>query len=105
MITSGEGKHKIWLERFEIGQDTVYILGGGEKPHIGGAVICEPGKNPQTISLKNHHDYEVLELVAKSACKKFKKTVVAVGGIHIDNASKKDIEIILKNCKELVSCI
>jgi len=105
MITSGEGKHKIWLKSFEIGQDILYILGGGEKPHIGGTVLCEPGKKPQTISLKHHRDIEVLEPLAKTACKKLNKTVVAVGGIHIDNASKKDIEIILENCRELISCI
>jgi hypothetical protein len=28
-----------------------------------------------------------------------------VGGIHIDEASKAEIEIIVKNCKELVKCI
>ena len=29
MITSGEGKYKVFLEEKKIGDDLVYILGGG----------------------------------------------------------------------------
>ena len=105
MNTSGEEKYKVWLKKLEIGDDKVYILGGGEKPHVGGLVICEPGKKPQSISLGTHHDCAVLKPIAKAACKKYDTTAVAIGGIHINNASKEEINIILKNCKELVECI
>ena len=54
MITSGEGKYKVWLQQKKIGDNLVYILGGGEKPHIGGVVICEPGKSSQVIRLHGH---------------------------------------------------
>jgi len=105
MITSGEGKYKVFLEKKELDGDLVYILGGGEKSHIGGIVICEPGKDSQVIRLENHYDYQVLTPIAETACKKYNKTVVAVGGIHIDNATKEEIKIIVKNCKELEKCI
>jgi len=101
MITSGKGKHKVFLEKKELDDDLVLILGGGEKSHIGGVVLCEPGKEPKVISLGNHHDYVVLEPLAKDASKKYNKTVVAVGGIHIDNAKKEEIEKIVDNCKKL----
>ena len=39
MITSGEGRYKVWLKEERIGNDRLYILGGGEKPHIGGMVV------------------------------------------------------------------
>ena len=105
MITSGEGKFRVWLRRLRIGEDRIYILGGGDKSHIGGLVICEPGKKPQSISLESHYDYIVLEPIANAACKKYNTTSVAIGGIHIDNASKKDIDILIKNCEEIVECI
>jgi len=101
MIISGEGKYKVFLEKKELDDDLVLILGGGEKSHVGGMVYCEPGKKPVVVRLENHHDYIVLEQIAEEACKKYKKNVLAVGGIHIDDASKDEIEIIVSNCKDL----
>jgi len=105
MITSGEGRYKVWLKQEEIGEDRLYILGGGEKPHIGGVVVAEPGKKPQTVRLETHYDHVVLKPIAEEACTKYNVTAVAVGGIHIDDASKDEIEIIVRNCKELMKCI
>ncbi len=105
MITSGEGKYKVWLEEKKIGNDILFILGGGEQSHIGGVVICEPNKNPQVIQLEGHYDDVVLKPIAEAACKKYKTKVVAVGGVHVDNATKQEIEKLVENCKELIKCI
>jgi len=105
MITSGEGKYKVFLEEKKIDADLIYILSGGEKSHIGGVVICEPGKKTQVIALEGHYDHIVLQPIAEAACKKYNTKVVAIGGIHVDNASKEEIDILVNNCKELVKCI
>jgi len=105
MITYGDGKYKVWLEEKKIGNDLIYILGGGEKSHIGGIVICEPKKETQVIGFEGHYDYIVLQPIAEKAYKKYKTRVVALGGVHIDNASKEEIEKLVENCKELVKCI
>jgi len=101
MITSGEGKYKVFLDKIELDSDLVFIVGGGEKSHIGAIVICEKNKEPKTIKLDGHYDYVVLEPIAKAAYEKYNKKVLVIGGIHIDNASKQEIDIIIKNCKEL----
>ncbi|RLF57713.1 MAG: hypothetical protein DRN27_07215 [Thermoplasmata archaeon] len=98
MITSGEGKYKVTLEEKKIGKNILYILSGGEKPHIGGVVICEIENAPQVITLGSHFDHIVLEPIAKRGCEKNQTTVVAIGGMHIDNATKKEIEIIKNHC-------
>ena len=105
MITSGEGKYKVFLEKRELGEDIIFILGGGEKSHIGGAVICQPKKKPYILTYLNHHDHIILTPIAKAASKRYNKTVITIGGIHIDNATKKEIQIIIDNCKELIKCI
>ena len=105
MITSGEGKYKVWLEQHKIGNDLVFFLGGGERSHIGGLVICEPGKPLQVIRLEGHYDDLVLQPIAEIACKKYKTKVVAVGGVHVDHATKKEIELLVKNCHKLVEKI
>ena len=105
MITSGKGKYKVWLERKNIGKDLIYILGGGEKAHIGGIVICEPDKPTNAIRLEGHYDDIVLKPIAEEACKKYNVKVVAIGGVHVDNATKEEIDKLVMNCKELVKCI
>ena len=47
----------------------------------------------------------MLQPIAEAACKKYNVKVVALGGIHIDNASKEEIEKLVENCKELEKCI
>ena len=105
MITSGEGKYKVFIKEIKNGDDLIYILGGGERSHIGGIVICEPGKEAQSISLEGHYDDIVLQPIAETACKKYNTKVVAVGGVHVDNASQEEIDLLVKNCKDLVKCI
>jgi hypothetical protein len=105
MITSGEGKYKVFFKKIENGDDLIYILGGGERSHIGGIVICEPDKKTQPIRLEGHYDDIVLLPIAEAACKKYKTKVVAVGGVHVDNASQEEIDLLVKNCKDLVKCI
>jgi hypothetical protein len=105
MITSGEGKYKVFLDKIEMTNDIVYILGGGEKPHIGGIVICEPNKESHIIKFANHYDHIVIKPIAEAACKKYSKKVVVLGGVHVDNATKDEIDLLVENCKELIRCI
>ncbi|UCE39497.1 MAG: hypothetical protein JSW00_09850 [Thermoplasmata archaeon] len=105
MITAGSGKYKVWLKKEILSGELLFILGGGERPHIGGVVVMEPGKEPETIKLEGHYDHIVLEPIAKKACEKYNTKVVVVGGVHVDEASKDEIDILVKNCKELAECI
>jgi gallate decarboxylase subunit D len=105
MITSGKGKYKVWLKRDKIGEDLVFFLGGGERSHIGGVVICQPGKPVQAIRLTGHYDDIVLQPIAELACSKYKTKVVALGGVHVDHATKQEIDLLVENCKKLVERI
>jgi hypothetical protein len=105
MITAGSGKYKVWLKEEKLSENRLYILGGGERPHIGGIVVMEPKKKAKIVKFEGHYDHIVLEPIAKEACKKYNTKVVAVGGVHIDNASQEEIDLLVENCKELVKCI
>lgn len=102
MITSGEGKYRVWVKKQSVGSDLLLILGGGERSHVGGVVVCEPGKGPLVLSLAGHYDTVVLTMLAQAACTKYGQTVVAVGGIHVDNASKEEINLLVQNCRALI---
>lgn len=105
MDTLGEGRYKVFLNKIEVGKDKIYIVGGGEKPHVGGIVVCRPNKKPQTIAFERHYDYIVLEPIAVAACKKYNTKCVAIGGIHLDDAKKEEIDIIIKQCEKLIKYI
>jgi len=105
MNTFGRGKYKVWLERYDIGDDLVYVLGGGERSHIGGVVIAEPDKKVKVIRLHGHYDDVVLKPIAEVACQKYKTKIVAVGGVHVDHATQEEINLLVKNCKTLVKTI
>ena len=102
MNTSGNGKYKVWLKKQKIGEDLVFFLGGGQRAHLGGVVVCEPGKKPQVIRLTGHYDDIVLKPIAKKACEKYKTKVVALGGVHVEHATKQEIKLLVENCKKLV---
>ena len=105
MITAGSGKYKVWLTQEILGDERLYILGGGERPHIGGVVVMEPQKKKKVIKFGGHYDHIVLEPIAKKACEKYNTRVVAIGGVHVDDASKDEIDLLVKNCRELEKCI
>jgi hypothetical protein len=105
MITSGRGKYKVWLQRHNIGEDIVFFLGGGERSHIGGIVIAEPQKKKKSIRLTGHYDDIVLAPIAEAACKKYKKKIIAIGGVHVDNATKEEIALLVENCRKLAQKI
>ncbi len=105
MNTAGRGKYKVWLEEYKLTDERIYILGGGERSHIGGIVVKEPGKKINMIKFEGHYDHIVLKPIAEEACRKYNTKVVAIGGVHVDNATKEEIDTLVKNCKELVKCI
>jgi len=105
MITAGEGKHMVWLRKQELDKGLVLMLGGGDSSHIGGAAYVTPDGEEDVLEVKGHRDLDVLLPIARAASEKYGVPVMAVGGIHIDNASKSDIELLVSNCKELLKCI
>ncbi|MBA3045563.1 MAG: hypothetical protein KKH41_04135 [Candidatus Thermoplasmatota archaeon] len=105
MIMAGEGKHRVWLRKQELDKGLVLMLGGGESSHVGGAAYVTPDGDEDIMEVKGHHDMKVLLPIARGACEKYGVPVMAVGGIHIENASKSDIELLVSNCMELLKCI
>lgn len=102
MLTAGEGKHRVWLKKQEgLSGDLVYILGGGNRPHIGSIVLKVPGEETRVLNIGTHKDFHVLVPIAEKACEKYGVTVVVVGGVHIDEATREDIDLVMANCRSL----
>ena len=106
MLSAGKGKYRVWLRELRVGKDIVLLLGGGEKPHIGTIVVAEPGKkafvfNRKTQKGRAHKEYVVARPIAEKAAAKYKRPVVCIAGIHVENATKEEIGLLVKNCAEI----
>ncbi|MEM4657648.1 MAG: hypothetical protein QXX77_04410 [Candidatus Methanosuratincola sp.] len=93
----GEGRYQIFAEAIRAGDDILVFVGGGEKPHIGGFSLSEPSASPVSLSIPLHKDFVVSHQVSEKVSKATGKRCLAVAGIHIENATKEEISILVKN--------
>lgn len=112
-LEEGEGRTKLHLIAVFSGDDLIVVIFGGDRPHIGSVSVAYPpftdeekkrgrdGVVLDTISLPGHKDYVVSEIVAKKVSRVLGRVVAVSAGIHIEKASKAEIEEILKNSEKL----
>ncbi|MDI3480682.1 MAG: hypothetical protein PWQ97_337 [Tepidanaerobacteraceae bacterium] len=111
----GEGRYCLEsvVTRSE-GGINVYV-GGGERPHIGTVVLSQPRPSlkcdvsisctTSVINIPGHMDDAVAVPMAEEICKAMNQVVVVTCGIHIDNATNKEIDKIIRNGRELTKII
>jgi len=102
MISAGEGRYSVNLESYVIGNDRLVIITGGEEKHIGSATLIEAKGHLQTMIKKGHQDHVVSEKMANMIYDKMGEDLLVVCGIHIDDASKEDIDILVHNAQACV---
>ena len=105
------GRHSIFLEAKDIGKDLLITIYGGDEHHLGGVAVAYETRSHyrdastvsvSTITFPGHKDYLVANSAAERICKTLQKSVIVTTGIHYDNATKSDIEDILKTVDWLV---
>ncbi len=102
MISVGEGRYIVSLKCHKLGQDRLVIITGGEEKHIGSATLIEEKGYLQTISKKGHKDHIISERMANIIYDRTGKDLLVVCGIHIDDASKEEIDILVHNAQACV---
>ncbi len=102
MISAGEGKYTVRLESYGIGKDMFIVITGGEEEHIGSATLIEEKGYLQTMIKKGHQDYVISEKMANIIYDTIEKDLLVVCGIHIDDASKEEIDILIDNAQTCV---
>ena len=102
MIRVGEGRYSVRLESYNIGNDMLIVITGGEEDHIGSATLIEEKDHLQTIIKKGHQDHVISEKIANIIYDTIEKDLLVVCGIHIDDASKEEIDILIGNAQVCV---
>lgn len=78
------------------------LITGGVKTHIGAISICGPGEKPDTKCFPGHKDQHISDPWAKTLANHLGEPVCVVCGIHYDNATRKEIEQIMKITDEML---
>jgi hypothetical protein len=105
-ISEGMGRERVSLSTQMIGKDlVVFIFNGGG--HLGAVAVAdyspeEDRTSTSVITRLGHKDDSVAYDAAYKLCKRFKKPVCAIAGIHLDNITDEEIAQITQNCEKLV---
>jgi alpha-beta hydrolase superfamily lysophospholipase len=112
IVEKKAGRHTIYLETKEIGNDLLIAIYGGDEHHIGGVATAYPTESHyrdattisvNTLTLPGHKDYVVATDAAEKICKALEVPTVVAVGIHYDKASKREIEEIISVVNVLVN--
>ena len=105
------GKYTIILDAQTIGSDILVTIFGGDEYHIGGISVAYPTKSHyrdattislNSITLPGHKDYILSNEIAEKIAGALEKVVTVVVGIHMEHATKDDIEMAVKTSHHLV---
>jgi len=102
MISAGKGRYAVALECHKIGKDRLVVITGGEEEHIGSVTLIEEKEHLQTISKQGHKDHIISEKMANIIYDKIGKDLLVICGIHVEDASKEEIDSLVRNAKECV---
>jgi hypothetical protein len=111
--TYEDGKYSLHAAVIRTPDGINIYLGGGELPHIGTVVISQPRQSlkgnglisctTSVFNLISHKDDGLAIPLAEKICKEFNQVVVVSAGVHIDNATERDIKRLIENLDKLIS--
>ena len=106
--------YEIQCDVIQMGKDYTIALYGGEQPHVGCAVMTTArpslsgtgiGVTSSVISSVGHKEEIVARRFAERLAKEKNCTVVCSCGIHIDNITSEQINIVQEKCEKLIDRI
>jgi len=107
------GRYDLWATVTECGDD-ISVTIGNSSAHVGAVALgCpRPRVNGQikkatisSICAMEHRDDIMARLAAETIATEIDRRVAVSCGVHIDNATKNEVMILLEKCKELCSLI
>ncbi len=107
VLEQGTEKYKIKLEILTTnGRGINVFITGGDTPHVGAVALAVPSKNAATaqrtcdiniITAYGHKDRFLAEKAADRICRTTGEIVSVTAGVHVDNATKEDLQILIDN--------
>jgi hypothetical protein len=104
-LSYGEGRLRVHIHATLTVDGAAVILTGGERPHVGGMAMSVPRAHtgrPETwiTPRPGHRDSDVATLVAELLCRETGCCTAVIAGIHIDQATREEIDLLVENSQE-----
>ena len=105
-LNAGKGRTKVSLSARWIGKDLIIYLFNGQG-HLGAVAMAdfcreEKRASSSVITRLGHRDDAIAVGAAQQLCRKLKRPVCTIAGIHLDAISQDEIAEIVRNCGLLV---
>jgi hypothetical protein len=99
MVEFGKDELRVTCEYRYIGEDLLVIV-SNENPHIGGvSLFCA---QTDTIHKPHHKDHIISQKVSKKLGEALKRDVLVICGIHIDDATNNQIDLVMQNVEKCI---
>lgn len=93
-----------------LGDDILIAVSGGDRPHIGTAVLAVPrpsltgdesvSATSSVLNVTGHKDEVICRMLAEKAARKYGATVVCAGGFHVDDMDAGQIEEVVSAVRD-----
>jgi len=114
VLSETKGRFTVRAHVKKLGNDLLVVLSGGKK-HIGAIGFAQPRQSLQSkdkisatssvYTYLGHKEDSIVKPIAEELSRKLNRKVVVIAGLHWDNISRNDIEIIAKTCRKLADRI
>lgn len=106
-LTEGEGRTKVSLSAYYMGNDLVVCI-YNVNAHIGAVAVGEydykeKRASTSVITRLGHKDDSIAQRAAYSIARSTKKPVCVAAGVHLDNITKEEIDKLLENTSVVVN--
>ncbi len=81
------------------------LVEGGMRTHVGSVTLAEPDGTEHTLERPGHRESSVSRLWAQSLAKTWNAPVCVCCGIHYDNATPEQLQMILAACSQLLNSV
>ncbi len=105
-LRKGCGRIELGLTAWKMGDDILVCI-YNKNIHLGAVAVSQYDVKSQrvstsTITTLGHKDDVIAQKASYLVCKRTKRTVCAIAGVHVDNITAEEIDKILKNVGNLV---
>ena len=101
IIEKNSERVKIKLEAMQAGKDICLLITGGDTPHIGAVSVYSIEDKMEPVLFEGHKDDKISEYFINNMKHYFKGNISVSCGIHIDNITREEINIVMDICRDI----
>ena len=102
-VRAGQPPHQVWLRITPTHESILAELYGGTRPHLGAWAAANPaGILVDEGVFGTHKELPLARQTASALAEASCCNTVAVAGIHVDNATRAEIDLLCANAEDVI---